>query len=260
MKELLFVKSRLSLSESVDYLSQKIGKTIDQNTLFTLWKDGEFKLYLKLPSHFTLRDVFDAVPSTETSADDLYHRAFPDFNAGYKLIPAPDLNDDALMEIFNTGSTEKALALWLHEPWTNYHTLEDHPGEALLRLEKPRHITSNLIACNRLDLDYLVTQFERLSIGLPSVAEEATTNTSSQPNEIMGQKKESTYLQVIAALCKLIASKNSSCAKTDGSPLVGYVKDTGNSGIVGALIAGKLTELASSTLEKHISTALKTLE
>ena len=45
--------------------------------------------------------------------------------------------------------------------------------------------------------------------------------------------------------------------KTNGVPLVGYSKDSGDSGIVGHLRKGNFTKVSSTTLQDYISRALK---
>jgi hypothetical protein len=67
-----------------------------------------------------------------------------------------------------------------------------------------------------------------------------------------------TLYEVIRALATALSEAYpKELKKNNGKPFLGYVKDTGNRGIVGHLVDGEFTRLQRSALEEHIGRALK---
>ena len=76
---------------------------------------------------------------------------------------------------------------------------------------------------------------------------------------VPGDRAQTTYLNIIAALVNALADSHpGTMKKSNGSVLVGTSKDTGDSGVVGHLIGkGYAVGVKRSALETHIGKAIK---
>lgn len=74
----------------------------------------------------------------------------------------------------------------------------------------------------------------------------------------LSERTEAGYLEVIGALARALADlKPEELKRSDGSPLVGYSKQSGDRGIVGYLKSNGYSSRSDGDLQKKISAALK---
>ena len=92
-----------------------------------------------------------------------------------------------------------------------------------------------------------------------TVYTEAEVPSKIDLDEAPGPISKKTYLRIIKALTRALADSHpNAMKKADGNILVGTVRDTGDSGVVGHLVKHEYAiEVKRATLETYIGTALK---
>lgn len=246
MKELLYLKDRLTIQEAADYLTAKLDSVVAPSTLVELWHSNELILWLKLPQLFTLFDIFPY------DGEEAEHRLrFDNLNGGYKIIPRA-FNRSQIDELINSGGTKEYIYLWIDDPVIDKFSGKVDESISPLALNYPsmETFTPKEISCRRNDIDVLINKLNDLSLSFVDTNPLTGELERGEVDELSTSERKSLYKMILGMAIEKYGYDPNGRNKSTGE----------NNGSIFADLAKHGLSVNADTIRNHLKAAAENLK